>query len=59
MRVGDLVYPDFPENRLDWRAEWPDNLLGIVVEETKWNTFVIMTELKSEEVNIEYLVALV
>ena len=59
MKVGDLAYPDFPENRLDWREEWPDNSPGIIIEETRYDTFVIMTSCKTKEVCGEYLVALV
>jgi len=59
MRPGDLVYPDFPENRLDWREEWPDNSPGIIIEETRYDIFVIMTSCKTKEVCGEYLVVLV
>lgn len=59
MNVGDMVLPDFPEHRSDWRAEWPAHMTGVIVEETKWSTYVIMTPLRAEEVNIEYLVAVV
>jgi hypothetical protein len=59
MRVGDMVLPDFPEHRTDWRSDWPDNMLGIIIEETPWDTFIIMTLLRAEDVNIEYLVAAV
>jgi len=59
MKVGDMVLPDFPEHRADWRGDWPDDMTGVIVEETKWGTYVIMTPLRAEEVNIEYLVAIV
>ena len=59
MRVGDMVLPDFPSHRDDWRADWPDNMTGVIIEKTEWGTYVIMTPHRSEEVNIEYLVALV
>jgi hypothetical protein len=59
MKVGDLVLPDFPLHRDDWRSEWPDNMSGVIVEETKWETYVIMTPALVQEVSIEYLVALI
>ena len=59
MKVGDMVFPDFPVHRDDWRAEWPDHMTGVIIEETKWNTYVVLTPFRTEEVNIEYLVAVI
>jgi hypothetical protein len=59
MKVGDLVLPDFPEHRADWRDDWPDDMTGVIVEETKWNTYVVVTSLRTKEVNIEYLVKVI
>ena len=59
MKVGDLVLPDFPVHRNDWRGDWPDDMLGVIIEETPWNTYVVMTPLRAEEVNIEYLVEVI
>lgn len=59
MKVGKTVLPDFPEHRDDWRTDWPDSMIGVIIEETKWNTFIVMTPLRAEEVNIEYLVEVV
>jgi len=59
MQVGDMVLSDFPPHRDDWRSNWPDNMAGVIIEKTEWNTYVIMTPLRAEEVNIEYLVVLV
>lgn len=59
MKIGSLVLPDFPEHRDDWRHDWPDDIPGVVLEVTPYNTFVVMTPLREEEVNIEYLVALI
>ena len=59
MKVGDIVLPDFPEHRVDWRADWPDNMPGVIVEESPWNTFIVMTPLRAEDVNIEYLVKVI
>jgi hypothetical protein len=59
MKVGDIVLPDFPEHRNDWRQGWPDDLPGVILEVTPYDTFIVMTPLRAEEVNIEYLVELV
>ena len=59
MKVGDMVIPDFPEHRADWRAGWPDNMTGVVIEVTKWGSLIVMSPYRTEEVTIEYLVALV
>ena len=59
MKVGDMVLPDFPDHRKDWRSEWPDHMTGVIIEKTKWGTYVVMTPLRSEEVNIEYLVEVI
>lgn len=59
MNVGDMVLPDFPTHRNDWREDWPDNVAGVIIEKTKWDTYVVMTPLRAEEVNIEYLVEIV
>ena len=59
MKVRDMVLPDFPGHRKDWRRDWPDNMTGVIIEETKWGTYVVMTPLRSEEVNIEYLVEVI
>jgi len=59
MKVGDMVLPDFPAHRNDWREDWPDNMTGVIIEETPWDTYVVMTSLRVEEVNIEYLVEVV
>ena len=59
MKVGDMVFPDFPTHRNDWREDWPDDMAGMIIEETGWSTYVVMTPLRSEEVNIEYLVELI
>lgn len=59
MRVGDMVLPDFPEHRADWRGVWPDDMSGVIIEKTKWGTYVVMTPNRVEEVNIEYLVEVV
>ncbi len=57
MKVGDMVLPDFPEHRHDWREDWPDDQIGIIVKEDLRGTlFVIMTPTYLEEVNIDYLV---
>jgi len=54
-----MVLPDFPEHRADWQEGWPSDVTGVIIEKTKWNTYIVMTSLRSEEVNIEYLVVLV
>ncbi len=59
MKVGSMVIPDWPANRHDWREDWPENMAGVIIEETKWNTYVVMTPFRAEEVNIEYLVEIV
>ena len=59
MKVGKMVLPDFPGNRSDWRTDWPDDMPGVIIEETQWNTFVVMTPYRAEEINIEYLVEIV
>jgi hypothetical protein len=60
MKVGDMVLPDFPENRYDWREDWPDNEVGVIIEEHFRGTlFVIMVAGGQEEVNIDYLVEVV
>jgi hypothetical protein len=59
VKVGDMVLPDFPEHRADWQEGWPSDVTGVIIEKTKWNTYIVMTSLRSEEVNIEYLVVLV
>lgn len=59
MKVGSMVLPDFPTNRKDWRADWPDGSPGIVLEEHEFNVYTIMAGTWVEEVNIEYLVEIV
>ena len=59
MKVGDIVLPDFPAHRADWRSGWPDTVAGVIIEETAWNTFVVMTPLRAEEVNSEYIVVVI
>ena len=59
MKIGDIVLPDYPGYRLDWRSDWPDYMLGIIVEEIKCNTFIIMSPLGFKEVNLEYLVVII
>ena len=36
MKVGDMVLPDFPTHRKDWREDWPDDMTGVIIEKTKW-----------------------
>ena len=60
MRVGSMVLPDFPENRNDWREDWPDNTIGVIVEEHfRGKVFTIMTPSHLEEVAIDYLVEII
>jgi len=59
MRVGDMVLSDFPAHRHDWREDWPDGMPGVIIEETTWGTYVVMTPIRAEEVNIEYLVEVI
>ena len=59
MKVGDLVLPDFPSHRLDWRSDWPDDMIGIIVEEPVRHCYKVMTPVQQEDVNIEYLVKVV
>lgn len=60
MKAGDLVFPDFPLNRFDWREKWPDDTVGIVVEEHfRGKLFTVMTPGHLEEVTIDYLVEVV
>ena len=59
MQTGDLVLPDWPANRDDWREDWPDDIAGIVLQEHEFNTYTIMAGSWIEEVNIEYLVEIV
>ena len=60
MKVGDMVYPDFPEHRSDWRADWPDNTMGIIVEEHfRGKLFTVMTPVRQEEISVEYLVEVI
>ena len=60
MKVGDMVLPDFPTYRKDWREDWPDNTVGVIVEEHfRGKLFTVMTPTRQEEVAIDYLVALV
>ena len=59
MKVGDIVLPDFPEHRVDWRSDWPDHIPGVIIEESPWDTFTVMTPLRAEDVSIEYLVQVV
>lgn len=56
MNVGDIVLPNFPEHRDDWRDDWPDNMTGMIIEKTMWNTYVVMTPFRAEEVPMEYLI---
>ena len=60
MKVGSMVLQDFPENRHDWREDWPDNIVGIIVEEHfRGKVFTILTPSRCEEVAIDYLVEVV
>tara|TARA_B100000029_G_scaffold400211_1_gene399070 strand:- start:26 stop:208 length:183 start_codon:yes stop_codon:yes gene_type:complete len=60
MKVGDMVLPDFPPHRDDWRADWPDNTVGIIVEEHfRGKLFTVMTPMYQEEICIDYLVEIV
>ena len=60
MKVGDMVYPDFPEHRSDWRTDWPDNTMGIIVEEHfRGKLFTVMTPVRQEEISVEYLVEVI
>ena len=60
MQVGDLVLPDFPPHREDWREDWPDNTPGVIVEEHfRGKLFTVMTPMCQEEVAIDYLVEVV
>lgn len=60
MKVGDLVLPDFPSHRKDWREDWPDNTPGVIIEEHfKGKLFTVMTPMRQEEVAIDYLVEVV
>ena len=59
MKVGDLVLPDFPPNRTDWRSDWPDNVPGIVVCDQGFGVYTVMTSDYMQEVNICYLVEIV
>ena len=56
MKVGDLVFPDFPENRVDWRGDWPDDLPGMIIQEHAGGCYAVMTSFRTKDVNIEYLV---
>ena len=60
MKVGSMVLPDFPEHRHDWRELWPDDTIGVVIEEHfRGKTFTVMTPTHIEEVAIDYLVEVV
>ena len=60
MKVGDMVLPDFPAHRSDWREDWPDNTVGVIVEEHfRGKVFTVMTPGRLEEVAIDYLVEFV
>ena len=60
MKVGDLVLPDFPTYRTDWRDDWPDLTPGVIVEEHfRGKLFTVMTPARVEEVSIEYLVQVI
>ena len=60
MQVGDMVLPDFPAHREDWREDWPDNMVGVIIEEHfRGKLFTIMTPAYYEEVAIDYLVKVV
>ena len=60
MKVGSMVFPDFPEHRYDWREDWPDDTVGVIVEEHfRGKLFTVMTPSCLEEVAIDYLVEVV
>ena len=60
MKVGDMVLPDFPTHRADWREDWPDHTPGVIVEEHfRGKLFTVMTPTRKEEVCIDYLVEVV
>ena len=60
MKVGDMVFPDFPPHRDDWRKDWPDKTVGIIIEEHfRGKLFTIMTPTHKEEVCIDYLVEII
>lgn len=60
MRVGDMVLPDFPDHRHDWREDWPDHVVGVIIEEHfRGKLFTVMTPSCLEEVAIDYLVEVV
>jgi hypothetical protein len=59
MKVGDLVLPDFPENRSDWRNHWPAGFPGVIIHEHDRGCYTVMTPFRTEDINIEYLVKIV
>ena len=60
MKVGSMVLPDFPPHRLDWREDWPDCTMGIIIEEHfRGKLFTVMTPNCLEEVSVDYLVEVV
>ena len=60
MKVGSMVFPDFPTHRHDWREDWSDDTVGIIVEEHfRGKLFTVMTPSRLEEVCIDYLVEIV
>ena len=60
MKVGSMVLPDFPEHRQDWRTDWPDSTVGVIVEEHfRGKVYTVMTPSHLEEVSIDYLVEIV
>ena len=55
-----MVLPDFPPHRYDWREDWPDGAVGVIVEEHfRGKLFTVMTPMCQEEVAIDYLVEVV
>ena len=55
-----MVLPDFPDHRHDWREDWPDDVVGVIIEEHfRGKLFTVMTPSCLEEVAIDYLVEVV
>jgi|TARA_R110000824_G_scaffold252068_5_gene440727 hypothetical protein len=55
-----MVLPDFPESRMDWREDWPDELPGLIVADALFGCYAIMIPMGGVvDVNIEYLVKIV
>ena len=60
MQVGDMVYFDFPPSCYDWHKEYPDDTLGLIVNDSGHGCFEVMTENRGvEEIHGHYLVAAV